>query len=174
MLYLFFKSFNEGYWLIISSILLGLTFYAYHAAKIFLPLVLICMLLIYWRQIKSIPMKFLTGSALILVLIAGPMMVNTFFGGSANRFGSLSIFNDPKNVGEIGFNRVRDEKMGVRFLSNLFHNKITLNFDKIENNYLRSFSTDFLFIRGDINLRHSIIQNGQFFKYQLIFLILGL
>lgn len=172
-LYFFLKSFNEGSRLIIASILFGLSFYSYHAAKIFLPLLLICMVLIYGRQIKNIPIKFLTASLLLLVLIAGPMMVNTFFGDSAQRFGSLSIFNDPKNVGEIGFNRVRDEAMKIP-LSNFFHNKITLNFEKIENNYLQAFSAEFLFIRGDTNLRHSILQNGEFYKYQLVFLILGL
>ena len=40
-------------------------------------------------------------------------------------------------------------------------------------NYLQTFSTDFLFIKGDLNLRHSIDGVGQFYVVELIALLLG-
>lgn len=171
--YFLLKSFSKNMYLVISSICFSLTLYAYHAAKIFLPLILIVMFILWWKELKKISKGYLIISSVIAILAAGPIMISSILGNSAERFGSLSIFNNPKNIGEIGFGRVRDIQTGSNF-GRLFHNKVTLLFDKIENNYLESFSTQFLFLRGDVNLRHSVLQNGQFYKYQLFFLILGL
>lgn len=172
-LYSFLRSFTHNKFIVISALFFSLALYAYHAAKVFIPLVLVVMVIIWWKQIWGIPKKFLIVAFVVLVILVGPLMTNSFFGTSAERFGSLSIFNDPKNVGEIGFDRVRDEKMNTEY-SRLFHNKATLLFSKIANNYLESFSTQFLFIRGDTNPRHSILQNGEFYKYQFFLLIAGL
>lgn len=171
--YFFLKSFSKNRWLVVSSVCFSLTPYAYHAAKIFLPLILVVMFAIWWKEFKKISKSYLIISLLILIFIAGPQFISSIFGNTAERFNSLSIFNDPKTQGEIGFDRVRDAQMGAYF-NRLFHNKLTLFFGKIENNYLESFSTQFLFTRGDIDLRHSILQNGEFYKYQLFFLLLGL
>jgi hypothetical protein len=38
---------------------------------------------------------------------------------------------------------------------------------------LQSFSTDFLFIKGDLNLRHSIDGVGQFYRIEFITMVLG-
>ena len=171
--YFFLKSLNDGKWIVVSAFIFSLSAYAYHSAKVFLPLILISILVIWWKDIKKVSRKYLIFAVLLLALLNGPLVLSSIFGGSTERFGSLSIFNDPKNEGEIGFDKVRDEQMGEKY-ARLFHNKATLVFSKIANNYLDSFSTQFLFTRGDTNLRHSILQNGEFYKYQFIFLILGL
>ena len=172
--YSLLKSFSNNKWLLLSSLAFSLTTFAYHAAKIFLPITLFIILIIWWKQITKISKKYLVAATVLLLIIAGSLGLNTILGGSAERFQSLSIFNNPTNIGEIGFGRDRDMQMGVGLFSHLFHNKWTLLFSKISNNYLESFSTKFLFIRGDTNPRHSILQNGEFYKYQFFFLILGL
>lgn len=171
--YFLLRSFSRNRLLLFSSLCFALTPYAYHAAKIFLPLILFVILAIWFKEIKKISRKYLVISFSILSIVSGPIMISSFFGSSAERFDSLSIFNNPINIGEIGVDRVRDKQMNFP-IGNLFHNKYTLLFGKIEDNYLKSFSTQFLFTRGDPNLRHSILQNGEFYKYQLIFLILGI
>lgn len=172
-LYSFLRSFTHNKFIVISALFFSSALYTYHAAKVFIPLMLVVMVIIWWKQIWGISKKFLIVAFAILVILVGPLMINSFFGTSAERFGSLSISNDPKNIGEIGFDRVRDEKMNAEY-SRLFHNKVTLLFSKITNNYLESFSPQFLFIRGDTNPRHSILQNGEFYKYQFFLLIAGL
>lgn len=171
--YSFLKSLSNNKFIVISAFAFSLTAYTYHSAKVFLPLMLITIVILWWKEIKEISKKYLLVASVVLVIILGSLTIDNIFGTSAERFGSLSIFNDPKNVGEIGFDRVRDEQMRERF-SRLFHNKLTLLFSKITNNYLDSFSTQFLFTRGDTNPRHSILQNGEFYKYQFFLLILGL
>lgn len=171
--YTLLKSFTSSKFIVISVFTFSLAAYAYHSAKIFLPLILVIILIIWWKEIKEISHKYLLTASIILVVLVGPLIINSIFGSSSERFGSLSVFNDPKNVGEIGFDRVQDTRMGIDY-NRLFHNKITLIFSKIHNNYLESFSTQFLFIRGDTNPRHSILQSGEFYKYQFFLLILGL
>lgn len=172
-LYSFLRSFTHNKFIVVSALFFSSALYAYHTAKVFIPLVFVAMVIIWWKQIWGIAKKFLIAAFAILVILVGPLMINSFFGTSAERFGSLSVFNDPKNIGEIGFDRVRDEKMNAEY-SRLFHNKATFLLSKITNNYLESFSTQFLFIRGDTNPRHSILQNGEFYKYQFFLLIAGL
>lgn len=172
-IYFFLKGLSQNKWLPISAICLSLTAYAYHAAKIFLPFILVMIFIIFWHDIRKISKKYLMAFLLLLLILAGPVTSSSIFGHAAERFNSVSVLNDPKNIGEIGFARDRDKQMESNF-SRLFHNRISLLFEKLAENYLRSFSIEFLFIRGDTNLRHSILQNGEFYKFQLPFLILGL
>jgi hypothetical protein len=55
----------------------------------------------------------------------------------------------------------------------LFHNKVTFWSENITRNILQSFSTDFLFIKGDLNLRHSIDKVGQFYRIEFITMVFG-
>lgn len=171
--YFFLKGLSQNRWLLISSICFSLTPYAYHAGKIFLPLILVVLGLLFWQDAKKVSKAYLIASVLIIVIIAGSIIISSTLGKSAERFNSLSVWSDSRNTGEIGFDRVRDSQMSVPF-GRLFHNKVTLLLGKIEENYFHAFSTEFLFVRGDTNLRHSIIQNGEFYRYQLFFLIVGL
>ncbi len=172
-LYCFFRSFVNNRFIIISALLFSLSFYAYHSAKIFIPLILLTSVIIWWKQLKNISKRSLIAACLVLTILVGPLIINSFFGASSERFGSLSILSDPTNEGELGQDRSRDIQMGAQY-GRLFHNKLTLVFTKISDNYLESLSTQFLFIRGDNNPRHSIIQNGEFYKYQFLLLIMGL
>ena len=171
--YFFLKGLSQNKWLLISSVCFSLTPYAYHAGKIFLPLILIVILILFWQEVKKISKGYLMASFLIIAIIAGSIIISSTLGKSAERFNSLSVWSDSRNTGEIGFDRVRDSQMFAPF-GRLFHNKVTLLLGKIEENYFHAFSTEFLFVRGDTNLRHSILQNGEFYRYQLFFLIVGL
>lgn len=171
--YFFLKGLSRKAWLLISSVCFALTPYAYHAAKIFLPLILVVLISLFWQEIKKVSKSYLIASFLIIAIIAGSIITDVVLGKGAERFSSLSVWSDPRNAGEIGLARTRDAQMSIPF-NKLFHNKVTLLLGKVEENYLRSFSTEFLFVRGDINPRHSILQNGEFYKYQLFFLGLGL
>jgi len=58
----------------------------------------------------------------------------------------------------------------------LFFNKYVYWSQKFIENYISSFSTEFLFLKGDPNLRHHLNQNsiGQFYPIELFILIIGL
>ena len=180
-LYFFFRGLKEGRLLWLSTFLLALTPWAYSTAKLFTPLLLIFLFFLWRRQIFSLSKKYLIWAALALLIVGSPVAYSTVFGGGSQRFGYISIFTDPTIRPEVGVARERDARMrgetgtglNPTIVDKLFHNKFTLWGSVILKNYFESFSTEFLFNKGDLNLRHSI-GVGQFYKIEAIALLLGI
>ena len=86
------------------------------------------------------------------------------------RFGGLNIFNQQELIRNINDLRQEDNS----FTSPLWHNKLEAGASVIMANYLRAFSTDFLFIRGDPTYRHSIQIVGELLTISFPFVLLGL
>lgn len=181
-LYFFFRSLREnGKWLWISSIFLVLTPWIYSTAKLFTPLLFFFLLLVWRKQIFSLPRKSLLISFLVIVVLGAPIALSTIFGGGSQRFGYVSVFTDPTLEQNVGEGRSNDAKVeGVLVSSDtpavtdkVFHNKFEFWANRITSNYLQSLSTEFLFYQGDPNLRHTVPGFGEFFKIEYVFLLIG-
>ncbi|KKU10072.1 MAG: hypothetical protein UX13_C0021G0002 [Candidatus Woesebacteria bacterium GW2011_GWB1_45_5] len=180
-LYFFFRSLKSGRWLWLSMTCFALTPWVYSTAKLFTPILLVFLAVIWWKEILVLPKRSLFYAAVALMLVGLPIAVNTLWGGGSQRFSYISIFSDPTTEPEVGVARGTDAKMrgenGVgltpTLLDRIIHNKYTFWGKNVLNNYVRSFSTDFLFVKGDIIPRHSI-GTGEFFKVEAIALIFGL
>lgn len=180
-LYFFFRSLENGKWFPISILFLVLTPFIYSTAKLFTPMLFLFLIFFWKNELIKLGRKNLIYGAFVGLVFGLPIAYSTFFEGGTERFGYLSVFTDPTKETEIGYERefdaaVRGEiKLGLQpnLSDKFFHNKFTFWGFKIVNNYLNAFSTDFLFIRGDLNLRHSIGM-GQFYKVEFTSLILGL
>ncbi|MDO8573421.1 MAG: glycosyltransferase family 39 protein [Candidatus Daviesbacteria bacterium] len=177
-IYFFLHGLKSGKWLFLSAICLGLTPWVYSTAKLFLPLTVLAILVIWWKDLLNIPKRRLFLAITIFVIIVVPFLTSTIFGGGAERIQGISIFNNPTVIPQMGFDRmndvnVRGENQSVTIVDKLFHNKITAYSAIFINNYFQSFSPEFLFTKGDyLNLRQS--SGIEFYKVELIFLILGL
>jgi len=172
-LYFFFKALEtKGKMLWVSVGLLALTPWVYSTAKLFTPLLLLFLLWVWRKEIFSFSQKHLFYAILSLFIIGGPIAYSTFFGGGTQRFNNLSIFNDPVLETEIGALRQVDVSMQGQ-TGKVFHNKLTYWGGNFIRNYFQSFSTEFLFIKGDLNLRQSI-GTGEFYRVDALVLILGL
>lgn len=181
-LWLFFKgiSKNKGTWLWLSVVFLTFTPWIYSTAKLFTPLLLIFLFVTWRKEILSFKAKHLIYAVVAGLIVGIPIVISTIFGGGAARFDYLSVFTDPTAENQIGEARLLDaQARGVilpgtspLFVDKLFNNKITFWGNTIIGNILQSFSTEFLFIKGDPNLRQSI-GIGEFYKVDVIFLVLG-
>lgn len=181
--YLFLKGLEKWPYLILSSIFLALTPYSYSTAKFFLPFFLLLLLFIFWKPIRKIALRKLAIVGVVFVLMCLPMAKDIVFGEGGNRFSILSIFTDPTTVPQIGFDRQVD-MTGINgavvgttpsLSSRIFHNKFLYWGITLMRNYFQVFSTDFLFLEGDINFRHSVQGNfGQFYWLDLPLMIFGL
>ncbi|MFZ5366030.1 MAG: glycosyltransferase family 39 protein [Patescibacteria group bacterium] len=182
-LYLFLIALKKPWVLPFSALFLALTPYSYNTAKLFLPVFILVLVFIFFRELRKLSPKWIIITVLTLVLVLGPMVYDIFFGQGGSRFGYLSIFNDPTTAPEIGFERLEDLKVKLEEVpvgitptlsSRIFHNKFLSWGTTFLTNYFRSFSTEFLFTFGDINLRHSIQGGfGQLFWLDSLFLLLG-
>ena len=171
-LYCFFKSLHNSKYLIPATVFLTLTPWIYSTAKLFTPLLMIFLLVTWRKAIIAFPKKHLVFSFLAFMFIGLPVAFSTLFGGGSQRFGYVSVFTDPEMENNIGMERLVDARIqggGGR----LFHNKFTYWGETIINNYLGAFSTNFLFVKGDPNVRHSI-GTGEFYKIDFFLLILGI
>ncbi|TSC88571.1 MAG: Uncharacterized protein G01um10147_67 [Microgenomates group bacterium Gr01-1014_7] len=182
-LYFFLRSLEQGKWLVFSSIFFALTPLSYHSAKVFLPLTLVILALLYGKNVVKIQKKYLIISLIAFLIITIPFVFSTFFGGGTDRFSSTSVFNSKTASSEIGFDRLQDARIrdskalfGAKgsILDRLFHNRMIYFTSQIINNYLGAFSTEFLFISGDPQPTHNVIGHGEFYKLEAIFIILGL
>lgn len=182
-IYFFLRGLRNGRWLVTSAVFLALTPWVYSTAKLFLPLTILALILIWWRDLLKIPRKQVFTALAAFAIVIIPITWSTIFGGGTARFSYLSIFTDPTVVPQIGWDRLRDARVsdptvafGVQpnFIDRVFHNKLLYWGNTLVRNYLQSFSTQFLFIQGDLNLRHSPNEMGQLYKIETIFLLAGL
>jgi 4-amino-4-deoxy-L-arabinose transferase-like glycosyltransferase len=153
--------------LYLFAFLLPLSFYTYSTAIVFSLLFFPCVfvLLGFAKPFVFLKKIFLTGIISLLMVI--PLLLAISRGEATARFSQIGIFSDDKVIDKIVYQRWQDKGEG-RF----YHNKLTGFGGEFIDNYFRSFSTEFLFVSGDPNPRHSIGE-GELLKIFAPFLLLG-
>jgi len=180
-LYFFFKSLNKPQFLWLSVALLVLTPWIYNTATLFIPLLILFIFLVWKKQILKTPRPQLIKAAVVGLVVGLPIVYSIVFGGAVKRAGYLSVFTDPTTKSEIDYSILYDAQvrkvygggMASRILARLVHNRFTFWGSRVANNYVSSLGAEFLFLKGDPNLRHSIEGMGQFYKIEIIPLLLG-
>ncbi len=172
----FFRAINtqKGKYLWISAACFALTPLIYSTAKIYTPIILIVLFLFYRKKIFNLKKSELFIGVVVLLIIGSLTVYSTLFGQGAQRFNYLSVFSDPSIEYQLGPVRDIDSDQGSAVLSKYFHNKYQIIFSKIENNFLTSLSFNFLFDKGDPNLRHTVPQMGVFYHVEIVLLFLGI
>jgi len=179
-LWLFLVSLKTKRLLWLSVLSLVLTALVYSTAKLFTPLLLAFLFFVFRKEILKTPLKQLIFTIAAGLIVGIPIAYSTLFGGGAQRFNYISVFADPTMQSEVGSlretqARIRGETgsgLSPSISDRLFYNKFTYWGKNIARNYLGAFSTNFLFIKGDPNLRQSI-GIGEMYKIEAIFLIAG-
>jgi len=180
-LYFFFRSLGGEKKLWLSIVFLTFTPWIYSTAKLFTPLLMLFLFVVWRKEILSLPKKEKMKAVVAGLIVGLPIAISTIFGGGAQRFGYVSVFTDPTTIPEVGaarqnIARVRGETgpgLVPTIVDRIIYNKFTFWGSKILFNSFQPFSTEFLFNKGDMNLRHSIDGIGQFFKIEIITMLLG-
>lgn len=145
-IFFFLKSLSKSRYLIFSSIFFGLTLFTSHTAKLSSPIILLLLLLAFYKKLKVIPIKYIFISILIGLIFTFPIIFS-FIEGKVARITTVSIFSyydDPKSI-------------------------IQSVVDRLFNLY--SGST--LFIRGDGNPQHTPPNTGPFLFIDVILFVFG-
>ncbi len=172
-------------YLIWTGIFWGLSIWTYSTAKLFIPLFGLIALVLNYKRIINTNKRILITAAVITIIISMPPLWQSFFGKGNTRFNEISIFTDPTIKSEVNFaleegqvssGIPKEVGMTPRLLDRLAHNKYQFQLNKLVTNYLTAFSSDFLFIKGDPNLRQSPGKDsvGQFLVVDALLIILGL
>jgi 4-amino-4-deoxy-L-arabinose transferase-like glycosyltransferase len=165
-----------------AAVFFGLSPYVYSPAKFFTPLFLVLLFLIFKKELRLLKRRSLVISILVLLLIGLPMIKEIFWGQGGERFKILSIFTDPNLIGRAlhthylaSMASSRGFLFGVHpaTIAGLFYNQLTVWIQAGLNNYLAAFSPQFLFLRGDPNPRHGLIDIGSFYWFEILLIPLG-
>ncbi len=166
---LYLKSYkiqNTRY-MMLSSLLFGLTFWSYQGAKLMTPLVILSLLVLFR------PKKIVVVPWIIFLAVISPVIIG--LKDQSGRLQVLSLFNYTRSHESIS--RIQDQEGSTSpaWVFSLFHSELLDQTRGIVERYLNHFSPRYLFFEGDwSNLRHTTPYYGYFHIPEIIFILVGL
>lgn len=154
--YVFFANIKKEKKLLwLSMVSFCLSFLSYNAAKIFIPLALVLVTILYLDKLRKIP-KQLVSSLLILI----------FFG--------LLIITHPQLLGGTRAHQTMQGRSDIEktYFFKIIDNELLGRINLAILQYSWHFQPEFLFITGDKNPKLSS-QTGEFYRVEIFLLILG-
>jgi len=170
---LFLKSLRRPWLLLPAFILGGVNIHMYQSDRVFTPLLLFSLSIIYYREIWKNKLWYVIG-VMIAVLIVLPFIIFTFTNQNALlRAKGVSVFSDQTHLLEESAEKlIYDKETGNR-LGLLLDNR-RIEFGKlIVAGYISHFDLNWLFITGDI-ARHHAPKMGLLYLFELPFLFIGI
>ncbi|MBI2600851.1 glycosyltransferase family 39 protein [Candidatus Daviesbacteria bacterium] len=165
------KGFKDPKWWIVAMIPLALSVYTYNTARVFTPVFLLLVAVIYHKDIQKQIRHFLISLTIFTILMI-PLLFFLLSGEGNSRYKLVSVTDDPGLVLRINEQRGLSNLPGP--LPRLVHNKVSYVAKAVIGNYLAHFTPDFLFISGAPHKQHHVQKIGQLYLYQAPFLLLGL
>lgn len=165
------KGFKDQKWFIISMIPFALSVFTYNSARIFTPMFLLAVVLIYRRTFAKFK-KFVIVSLTVFAILLLPLTPYLLSGERSARYKLVSITDDPGLIPRINQNRGNSDL--PKPLPRLIHNKVTYISFYFVSNYLAHFTPQFLFISGAPHKQHHVQNIGQLYAFQAPLLAAGL
>lgn len=155
---------------IVSSVAFVLAFYSFNAHRLFIPLLVIFLGILFFNELKKYKKIILLACCGGLILLL-PFLSYLQSPESRLRFTEVNIFSDLNVVKEA--NQLIQED-GDSVFSKIIHNRRILFALSYIAHYFDFFNPSFLFFSGDVNPRFSLRDNGQLFLWELPLLLIGI
>ncbi len=165
------KGFKKEKWFIFSTIPFALSVFTYNSARIFTPLFLFAILIIYRKKLIEFK-KIILISLVIFAILLIPLAPFLLSGERSARYKLVSITDDPGLIPRINENRGNSRL--PQPLPRIIHNKVTYIAFYFGRNYLAHFTPQFLFISGAPHKQHHVQNIGELYYFQAPFLLAGL
>jgi len=169
-IWLFLKAVNESMWyLSLSAASFAASLYTFNTSRVFAPLILLFLLLSFWKKLwqnkKEVLTAFLIGSILLL-----PTLGFLFSPQAKTRFAEVNIFTD-NNVVTVSNQEVTNDHNAL--WSKIIHNRRVLYSLSFLHHYFDNLSPNFLFISGDGNPKFSTQDVGELYIWDVAFILVG-
>lgn len=171
---------RKKYWALpIAVILFGLSMYTYHAARLFAPIVGglggIGLLWLWWRE-TAVKVRAKLAWPLFVSVVVGlvfvlPFVVNIGNQVVSSRFSQTTVLSDLEPVLK---SNAQISSHGSTFVARLVYHRYWYYAQTLIQGWLKHFSPEFLFVRGDGNLRHWNGRYGMLYPMDLIFVVIAL
>lgn len=165
-IYFFLVAIEKKKYLLPSSALFALTLLTYQGAKLSTAIVVLLLVVIYWKQFWQIEKVCLYVGIIGAVLISLPAFMS-LFNGQTQRLAIFSVFSYPRPIQEI-------QTYSDGYF-NLFHSD-ALNYTRmVMSRWFNFYSGQFLVFEGDMaNPVHTAPYQGVLLLLDLLFLPIGL
>lgn len=170
-IWLMLKGLKDKKWLIVSMLPFAISVYTYNSARIFTPLFLFVVVLLYRKYFLKIKKTFLLAGVFFVVLMA-PLVPFVLSGEASARYKLVSITDDAGLIPRI--EERRNSSKLPQIINKLVNNRYTYNTYYFSINYLSHFTPNFLFISGAGHKHHHVQGVGELYWFQAPFLLFGL
>lgn len=169
----FLKGLKKPAFLIAASFTAGLNIYVYQAEKIFTPLLVIALVLIFHKELLSLSKKYLAASFVAGVLLLMPFIFQTFTTPEIFlRAKGTSITADQTPFLARTVEKLQRDYQNKDYLGLLFDNRRVTYLLAFVSGYLAHFDLNWLFLTGD-EARHHAPGMGLLYLWELPFLFFG-
>lgn len=167
----FFKGLRGKSWLlIVSTFWASLAVYSYYSLRLIVPLLCLGLLVIFWQQVKT-KKTWLLASMIFFVLSMVPMLTSPYYARSQDyRLNNNNLVHHRQAIAESSYYL---EKYDSELWARLVYHRYVFVARDFMLNMSEHFSADFLFLRGDQNLRQHSGYFGEFFLVAAPFFYLG-
>lgn len=156
--------------LYLGFIFLSLSLYFYNSLRIFTPLFLVFFIYLYWQKLKSAKRQLFI-AFLLSSIVFFPLFTKFIQPASLNRFSYVSIFSNP----DILKLSIEEKEMdGNSIIARSVHHRYIVYATEILRGYFSHFTTDFLFLGKEPNIRHHVADIGLLYIWQLPFILIGI
>ncbi len=169
----FIYGLKRPWMLIFSAIFAGLSIHTYQSERVFTPLFMLGMLLIYFKPFIKLPKKYIIAAFVAGIIVVLPFVIYMLSDSNALlRAKGTSIFND--NMVLLRDNAKRNEYNieNNNYLGKVLDNRRVVYAKNIIDGYLSHFSPNWL-LRGDI-ARHHAPEMGLIYIWEFPFILIGI
>lgn len=169
-LYFFALGLKKSSFIIFSAICFGLTIFTYNSARVFIPLFILSLFVIFKDELVKFEFKSLIFSSILFIFISTAAVL-AIFQDSSSRYFWVAI------VDQGAINHLNESRASAElptFITNLVYNRYSYFLQHFTLNYLSHFSTEFLNLKGGTNYQFSLPNSGLMYIFEFPFLIFGL
>ncbi len=172
--FFFLKGLKKPWLLILSAFFMGINIYVYQSEKVFTPLLLLALVVIFRKELFSIPKKYIIYAVVIGILVFLPMAGYIISNKNVfERAQGVSIFAESSQLLEENSKKLLVDRQNNDFLGLILDNRRIVFAKEIISGYVSHFNLNWLFITGDI-ARHHAPNMGLLYLFELPFLFVGI
>lgn len=170
----FIKGLKSHKLLFLSAFFAGMSIYVYQSEKVFTPLLVLALALIYRKELLRLSKKYIFAVIIFGLIVVSPMVLYIVQNRAALlRVTGTSIFSYQtellkRDITKLEVDRARDDKIGL-----VLDNRRFVYIETIVSGYISHFDPNWLFISGDIS-RHHAPNMGLIYLFEFPFILLGI
>lgn len=168
----FLRGLRSTPWMALSAFLFGLSLYAYHSERVFVPLLLLILAVVTRKELFSDRRKIVMGIIIGLMTVS-PLIPVIFDKTSVTRLKGTSTLSDTTGLLMRSVSKLDDDRKSGNILGSLFDNRRIVYAKTLLNGYISHYSLRWLFLVGD-NDRHHAPDNGLLYLWELPFVLWGI